>query len=136
MGLLRYYSLLVRTAFTHTLSVAQHVLFVFMLIVGAAIWFAPNFYMTIALTSPPDGWTVAAVTFGLIIGIRLLLAPYWIWKTEREARLRTEIKLRNATIRLPRPLAYEIVYRLTARRPMITHYGCPIIGVPSCSQSR
>ena len=30
------------------------------------------------------GWQVAAVVLGCIIAVRLLLAPYWIWKADQE----------------------------------------------------
>ena len=99
---LRYYCLVVRTAFTHSLSVTQDVLFVAILCVGAAIWLAPTFHMTIDLTSwasALSGWAVAAITFGSIIGLRLLLASYWIWKGEREARIAAESTANNQETR-------------------------------------
>lgn len=84
MGLFRFYGLVFRTAFTHSLSLAQDALFFAILVVGAAIWLAPSFHMTIDLTFAPNGWEVATITFGSILGLRLLLAPYWIWREQRE----------------------------------------------------
>jgi len=49
--------------------------------------------MTIDFAFAPGGWAIAVITFGSIIVIRLLLAPYWIWNVEREARLAAETQL-------------------------------------------
>ena len=110
MGLLRYYGLVFRTAFTHSLSIAQDVLFLAILVIGAATWFAPVFQMTIDFAFAPSGWAVAAITFGLILGMRVLLAPYWIWKEERIKIIELEAKLRTPENEIERD-ALEIFAR-------------------------
>jgi hypothetical protein len=83
---LRYYWLVVRTAFSHSLSVAQDVLFLCIIGVGAAIWLAPKLSVTVDLpawASALNGWAIAAVTLGTIFAIRLVLAPYWIWRNQQ-----------------------------------------------------
>jgi hypothetical protein len=93
---LRYYWLVVRTAFSHSLSVAQDVLFLCIIGVGAVIWLAPKLSVTVDLpawASALNGWAIAAVTLGTIFAIRLVLAPYWIWRNQQpsfERRQSTE----------------------------------------------
>jgi len=102
MGLLRFCVLVVRTAFSHSLTLAQDFLFCCVLLVGAAIWLAPRFNMSVDLApwaSALNGWTVGAVTFGSIVALRLICAPYWVWQDERTARNLAEAATNNKTQR-------------------------------------
>jgi hypothetical protein len=84
-----------RRFFSLSLSISQDVVFFAILVVGVAIWLAPSFGMTANLTFALDGSAVATITFSSILGIRLLLAPYWIWKNERESRIKAEEAANN-----------------------------------------
>ena len=86
MGVLRYYGLVLRAAFTHSLSIAQDIIFGAILVVGLAAVVARRVGMRLDLTpwlTALGGWGIAAIVFGSIILVRLLLAPYWIWKEQR-----------------------------------------------------
>ena len=79
---LRYYWLVVRTAFSHSLSVAQLVVFLSIVAIGTAIWLAPNLSMSVDLPGwvrSLNTWAISALTLGTIFAIRLVLAPCWIW---------------------------------------------------------
>lgn len=93
MGMVHYCRLVVWTAFRHSASLAQAINFFVLVIIGAAISVVAGFGMAIdasellALLSNPKFY---AILFGSIVLLRLLCAPYWIWKEEREARLKAE----------------------------------------------
>ena len=83
---LRYYWLVVRTAFSHSLSVAQCVLFLCIVAIGTAIWLAPQLSMTVDLPGwarTVNTWAISVLTLGTIFAIRLVLAPYWIWRDQQ-----------------------------------------------------
>ncbi len=90
MTLMQYFWRVVRVGFSHSLSVAQSCIFVAVLLTGAAIWLAPKIGASIDLTewtAELSGWKVAATVIVITIGIRLLLAPFWI-HLEMEERLK------------------------------------------------
>jgi hypothetical protein len=72
MELLRFYGGIIKLAFSHSVSLAQGVVFIAFIVVGIASRFAPNAVMNVGT------WQVAALVFGSIVLIRLLLAPYWM----------------------------------------------------------
>src|SRR5437763_4739619 len=79
MGLIRFYALVLREAFRHSLDIAQAVIFVALALGGFIAARNP--------TSKPmidaldiGGWKIAAIVSASIIAIRLLLAPYWLWQ--------------------------------------------------------
>jgi len=87
MELLRYYAMVVRAAFSHSLTVTQDIIFAGILVVGAAVWLVPHWPMIPDLTPwlpILSGSKIAAIAFGSIIAIRLLLAPYWIDKEAKK----------------------------------------------------
>ncbi len=98
MGIVRYYLRVLRVAFGHSLSATQDFIFLAVLLVGAVLYVAPHLGMTIDIhnwthwAAALSGWKIAAVTFGSIVLIRLLCAPYWL---SREA----DESLRKATQR-------------------------------------
>src|SRR5438067_5449600 len=83
MGFLRYYGTVARVAFTHSLSTAQAVIFVLAILVGGVAYFVPK---TQAILTPwitaLNGWQVATGVLGTIVFIRLVLAPYWIFRQQ------------------------------------------------------
>jgi hypothetical protein len=83
MGFLGYYAKVLRVAFTHSLDIAQSIIFAFLIIIGVAPYLLQGFGVTLDLTrwaTALTGWQVATGVFGTIILIRLILAPYWIHK--------------------------------------------------------
>ena len=74
MGFFRYYCKVLQVAFSHSLGIAESVVFVVTIAGGLAAYFLPQIKMAIHFSE----WQIAAVVLGSIVGIRLLLAPYWV----------------------------------------------------------
>lgn len=71
-------------------------------IMGAAIWLLPKFGMTInssALLAVLNNPQFYAILFGSIVIVRLICAPYWVRKDERDARLYGESKTHSQEYR-------------------------------------
>jgi hypothetical protein len=83
LDLMRYYWLVVRTALVHALSVGQCVLFACIIAAGAAISFAPKLLGLPDRAEAVNVWAISAAALGIIFAIRLLLAPYWIWRDQQ-----------------------------------------------------
>ena len=79
MGLIRFYGLVLREAFRHSLDIAQAVIFVLLAFSGFIASRNPTVKPMLDAIDF-GGWQIAAIVFGSIIVIRLLLAPYWLWK--------------------------------------------------------
>ena len=85
MELLRYYGRVLRVAFTHSLDIAQAVIFASLIAIGFVSHFFPKLQVTMTTwASELTGSQVAAVILGTIFGIRLILAPYWMYKKNKE----------------------------------------------------
>lgn len=79
MELVRFYWLVVREAFRHSLDIAQAVIFVVIGFGGFIV--ARNPAMKPMIDSLDlGGWQIAAIVFGSIVAVRLVLAPYWLWR--------------------------------------------------------
>lgn len=76
MDLLRFYLRIVTVAFSHSLSIAQAFVFSLIILTGMVPQFAPEV--------SASGWQVAAIALASIVCARLVLAPYWIWREERD----------------------------------------------------
>jgi hypothetical protein len=77
MDLLHIYLLrIVKVAVRPSLSIAEGILFALVI----AAWLLPQFMTGV---DPSDGQVVASVLV-TVVAVRLLMAPYWIWKEERE----------------------------------------------------
>jgi hypothetical protein len=87
MGVIRFYWLVAREAYRHSLDIAQAVIFVALMLGGVVVAFNPSLKPMIE-SLDLGGWKIAALVFGSIILIRLLLAPYWLWKAA-ESRSQT-----------------------------------------------
>jgi hypothetical protein len=79
MGFFRFYGLVLREAFRHSLDIAQGCIFVTIMLAGLIVSNSPE---TKIIVDRLDlgGWQVAVIVFGSIIGFRLIMAPYWLWK--------------------------------------------------------
>ena len=85
MGVARYYGTVFRVAFTHSLSIAQSVIFALAILIGGLAYFVPK--MQAILTpwvSALNGWQVATGILGSIVFARLVLAFYWTFDEEKK----------------------------------------------------
>jgi uncharacterized membrane protein len=78
-GPLTYLSLLIKTACRHSLHAAHGIILVLIILAGAVTYFVPRVEVMVDL----HGWQVAAAVLGGIVAVRLVLAPYWIWKDDQ-----------------------------------------------------
>ena len=74
-----YLCLVLRVAFRHSLDIAQTIIFLLLIGLGAVA----HFYPAVNSMIDVSGWAVAAIVLGGIVLIRLLMAPYWIWKEDQ-----------------------------------------------------
>lgn len=75
-------------ALRHSADWAQAIIFIALAAVGAAILLTPKFGVSVdvsALTTLMTDPKVYATLFGSVILTRLLCAPYWVWRDERNA---------------------------------------------------
>ena len=79
MLLLKFYYLAFREAFRHSLDITQAIIFV-ALAVGGLIAARNRTVKPIIDSLDLGGYQIAAIAFGSIIAIRLVLAPYWLWR--------------------------------------------------------
>ena len=89
MGVLRFYWQVLRVAVTHSLSRTHDFILGAVILLGVAAYFGAWLHMKVDFTSwiaEPEGWRIAATTFGGIVVLRLLLAPYWLWRAERDGK--------------------------------------------------
>ena len=77
--MLTYLWLVLRRAWRQSLDTAQSILFALIIIAGLLTYFVPQIKVMVDL----GGWQVAALTAGTVLVVRLLLAPYWIWKDQQ-----------------------------------------------------
>jgi hypothetical protein len=103
MGLIRFYGSVLREALRHSLDIAQAAIFFIFLLAGLIAARNPA-SKPIIESLDLSGWKIAAIVFGSIIFIRLVLAPYWLWRE----RVRTVDNLQNVLTAIgeDRPLAY------------------------------
>src|SRR5215472_1940805 len=90
-GPLTYLSLIIRTAFRHSLDVTQSVIFILILLAWLVTYFFPRVVVTVDLNSGQ----VAAALIGVIVFVRLLFAPYWIWRDDQGRLAALNDKLAN-----------------------------------------
>ena len=79
MEFLRFYGRVFREAFRHSLDIAQSVIFVLLVVTGLVVARNPGLKPMIDALDLSGAW-VAIIVMGSIISIRLILAPYWLWK--------------------------------------------------------
>jgi hypothetical protein len=83
MGVCRYYYRLLSVAFSHSISRAHAIVFLLIIFLGFSGWLLPPI---IHIGMEPEGWVVATVVLGAVVGLRLVMAPYWI-HLEQEQRI-------------------------------------------------
>jgi len=80
MQFFKFYGLVFREAFRHSLDIAQAVIFVLLAFSGFIAARNPTLKPMIDGLDL-GGWQIAAIVFGSIVAIRLILAPYWLWRS-------------------------------------------------------
>lgn len=87
MGVFRFYGRALALAFTRTPGLAQDILFVVFVVAGAILYILKRLGMiadTSSWMSQVTGWQITAAVAVTIIAIRLLLAPYWLYREQAE----------------------------------------------------
>jgi hypothetical protein len=79
MDFFKFYWRVLCAALIHSLHAAHSVLLLLLIAAGFFTYFVPQVHLMIDL----HGWQIAAIVLGSIVGIRLVLAPYWIWKEDQ-----------------------------------------------------
>ena len=82
MGPFKFYWAAIKLAVKHSFDHAQYVLFGLFLAVGVASYFIPKMAAWETFVS---GWQAATFVLGSIVLLRLLLAPYWLYKEKADA---------------------------------------------------
>jgi hypothetical protein len=85
MDFVRFYVSVIREAFRHSVDLAQAFIFIILIVAGSIAAGNPKAKLMLEHLEL-GGWKTAALVLGGIIGIRLIMAPYWLWK---EAASRT-----------------------------------------------
>ncbi|HXP32304.1 MAG TPA: hypothetical protein VN832_14515 [Stellaceae bacterium] len=94
MGFLRYCGTVIRVAATHSLDIAQGIIFVLLVAAGTIKYLFPAVEVTVDLS----GWQVATAVLGIIVGLRFLLAPYWLYRELLEQTSSAEANLQIRAI--------------------------------------
>src|SRR5258706_5835421 len=81
MDAFRFYWKAIKLTVRHSLDHTQYILFVLFLALGAASYIIPKLANWQAFVS---GWQAAMFVLGSIVFIRLLLAPYWLYRVKAE----------------------------------------------------
>jgi len=71
LRLARFYRVVCVTAFTHSLDIAQTILFIALIVSGILVHFYPGLSTTVE-SADMSGWVVAALTSGAILAVRLI----------------------------------------------------------------
>jgi hypothetical protein len=79
-GPLTYLWLVIKTAWRHSFHAAHSVILTLIIVAGIVTSLVPQVEVLVDL----HGWQVATIVLGGIIVVRLVLAPYWIWKDDQE----------------------------------------------------
>ena len=75
-----YLWLVVKTASRHSLHATHSIILALIIVAGIVTALVPQVEVLVDL----HGWQVASAVLGGIVAVRLLLAPYWIWKSDQE----------------------------------------------------
>ena len=107
MDLLRYYVRVMRVALTHSLHAAHSVLLILVIVIGVIPYINPR----IEILVDPHGWAPAALILAGIVTVRLLLAPFWIWREDQaqllDLRTQLESKSRDEQRRAAKTAAID-----------------------------
>lgn len=91
---------MLRVALSHSLTPAQDIIFILLIVAGLVTYFAPGVHVGIDVTA----WHVAAIVLGGIVLLRLLMAPYWIHKADQQTILDLKEKLTHSESAVKIPL--------------------------------
>jgi hypothetical protein len=78
-GLLTYISLVLRTALRHSFHSTHSILLALFIAVGLITYCVPQVQVMIDV----NGWQVAGLVLASIVIVRLVLAPYWLWRDQQ-----------------------------------------------------
>ena len=78
IGPLTYLGLVLRCVWPHSFHTAHSILLGLVIIGGFLSLIFPQIKI-----ADLEGWKVAALIVGAVLAVRLLLAPYWIWKDQQ-----------------------------------------------------
>ena len=113
MKCIRYWWLVLRTALSHSLTVAQDIIFILLIVTGLAAWKIPVVKTVLAKADIDiGGWQIATIVLGTIVGIRLVMSPYWIYQEQAVTITSLSKRLQN---RLSKKQVREQVGRFMER---------------------
>jgi hypothetical protein len=112
MGILRFYSKVLKVAFTHSLERADLIGGIVAIIGGAYAYFNRDLSELIGI----GNWLIPIVFFLFLFVSRLLLAPYWIYKEESEKAVSLASVLDGIEAGLPRVL-FKVARQAQLYRP-------------------
>lgn len=104
MEFLHYLGAVFSAAFRLSVDTTQFAIFLAIAAIGSVAIFAPPRFKpaVLAIEASVSTGKVAFIAFIAVVGMRLLLAPYWVWADEHEARLRAESSVQvNSPYRWP-----------------------------------
>ncbi len=78
-GPVRYILLVLRRACQHSFDAASSIILALIILSGVLTYCVPQIQVMVDL----GGWRVAAWTVGAVVAVRLLSAPYWLWKEQQ-----------------------------------------------------
>jgi hypothetical protein len=125
-----YIWLVIKTALPHSFHVTHA--FILALIISAGV--VTYFDQRVEVMVEPHGWVVATCVLAGVIGVRLLLAPYWIWRDDQkrlamltsqvasESDAQKKLAEKNAAID---DIAQEIAWAINNLVNPNTHPGSP-----------
>ena len=101
MAPVSYLSALLDAAFRLSIDYTQFFIFLAIVVLEIIAIFLPKNLKPKALQMSAKITTgrVALIALIAVIGTRLIVAPYWVWKDEREGRIEAEAKLAKLTNR-------------------------------------
>jgi hypothetical protein len=79
MDFIKYYVRVVRVALTHSLHAAHSIVLILLILAGVITWLDPRIEILVDL----HGWEPLALIAAGIVAVRLILAPFWIWKDDQ-----------------------------------------------------
>jgi hypothetical protein len=94
-GPFTYSWLVLRVAWRHSFHSAHTILLGLIIGVGLLTYFVPQINVMFDL----HGWQVALFVLGSIVGVRLVLAPYWLWRDQQIENQRLAQQLDRRTVR-------------------------------------
>jgi hypothetical protein len=83
MGFLRFYGRVFREAFRHSLDIAQAAAFLLFILAGLVVYAVPAVKMTVEALQL-NGWQIGFGLLASIFVMRLVLAPYWLWRAAQD----------------------------------------------------